>query len=195
MLTLKQLAVMGLAVIISATPALAGTKYATNLVSNDAADPPTPPDLSPKSSIKLDDKGHVAVGLAGVMDGGGVLVTSSGNYKETGSVDATTYVVILKLFIPGIVPLNGGAAEVPLPVELKSGKGKTKLSVGSLFAAIPGGLGRTVEIRGAEVWGPLGGSAGTCQTEVTTGFSLAANDPSCRSGSQIGMSGLAIPNP
>ena len=61
MKTLKQLALVAMAVAVSAVPALAGTKYAANLVTNDAFDPPTPPTLSPKSAVKLDDKGDLRV--------------------------------------------------------------------------------------------------------------------------------------
>ena len=103
MLTLKQLAVMGLAIVAAASPALAGgTKYSANLVTSDSGDPPTPPDLSPKSSVKLDSKGAIAVSLSGVTNNAGELVSTSGNYKETGQVDDSTYSVIIKLFLPAL---------------------------------------------------------------------------------------------
>jgi hypothetical protein len=196
MMTLKRIALISMAIIAAtATTAPAGTKYAANIVSNYPTDPPPNPTLSVKSSVKLDDKGNLAIALAGVTDGAGLLVTTSTSYHDTLAVDGTEYVAILKLYIPGIA-FFFPVVEVPVPVDLKAGKGKTKLSAASLFGLIPAGVGRTVEVTGVEVWGPLGaGNAGNCQAELDQGFSLTGNDPACRGGTQIGMSGIAIPAP
>jgi len=228
MLKMKNVALIAMAAVVaSATVAPAGTKYATNLVSNDAFDPPTPPTLSAKSALKLDDKGTLSVKLAGVVEAGpmlcqggtntgaactngtecpggtcvvsGVPVTTSQLYNETKktspAVDGSEYVVIIKLVLPaisGFIPV----VEVPVPVDLKAGKGGTKISAKDLFALIPPGAGRTVEVVGSEVWGPLGaGNAPACTALISSSLpaSLTSPDPTCRGGSQIGMSGIAIP--
>lgn len=200
MKTLKQLALIAAAVAVAASPALAGTKYAANLVSNSPIHPPSNPTLSSKSSIKLSDKGAIQVGLAGVTDGGGVLVTSTSGWPESGTLDGTEYTVIIKIVIPGITGIIE-RVEVPVPVVLNKGKGKVKLNVASLFNLIPGGIGRTLEIIGSEVWGPLGANAAACEAVVEQAIPasliipMAPPDPSCRGGVQIGMSGLDIPLP
>jgi len=57
--------------------------------------------------------------------------------------------------------------------------------------------GRGIEIRGAEVWGPLGTAAGepaACMGVV--GAAIPAGLPLgavCRGGTQFGMSGLSLP--
>jgi len=228
MKTLKQLALVAAAVAVAASPALAGTKYAANLVSNSPTHPVLPPSISAKSSVKLSDKGSIQVGLAGVVVpgmtnecyggsnegdactmpgdclGGGVCgpvgdpVTSTSTYNETGTLDGTEYIVIIKLVIPGITGLIE-RVELPVPVVLSKGKGKTKLSAAALFAFIPMGIGRTLEIIGSEVWGPLGANAAACQAVIDQAIPaslippMSPPDPSCRGGSQVGMSGLAIP--
>lgn len=200
MKTLKQLALVAAAVAVAASPALAGTKYAANLVSNSPTYPPPNPTLSSKSSIKLSDKGAIQVGLAGVTDGGGVLVTSTSGWPDSGTLDGTEYTVIIKIVIPGITGIIE-RVEVPVPVVLNKGKGKVKLSAAPLFALIPGGIGRTLEIIGTEVWGPLGANAAACEAVVEQAIPaslippMSPPDPSCRGGSQIGMSGLDIPLP
>lgn len=194
MKTLKRFAMVAMALAI-ATPALAGTKFQTNLVSNDPIDPPSNPTISPKSSIKMSDKGSIQVGLAGVTDGAGTLVTTSGSYNDTFAVDGTQYVAIIKLRLPaieGLFPI----VELPIAVDLKGGKGKTKYSAAPLFGFLGAGNGRTVEIQGVEVWGPLGGGAAACQAILSAPIPVIfPPDPSCRSGNEIGMSGLAVPLP
>jgi hypothetical protein len=198
MKTMKRITAVAAAILASATVASAGTKYATNLVSNSPVDPPPNPTLAAKSQLKLSDKGAIQIGLAGVTDNMGALVTTSTSYNDTKDtspvLDSTEYVVIIKIVIPaisGFIPV----VEVPVPVDLKNGKGKTKLNAASLFGLIGPGVGRSLEIIGAEVWGPLGGQAGSCQAIVANSLpaSLTSPDPACRGGSQIGMSGLAIP--
>ena len=202
MLNTKRIALIAIAAVAaSASSAPAGTKYAANLVSNSASDPAPPPTLSPKSALKLDDKGGISAKLAGVVDGANVPVDTSTTYNDTKktnpALDGTEYIVIIKLVLPaisGLIPI----VEVPVPVDLKAGKGGTKLSAKDLFALLPPGAGRTVEIIGAEVWGPLGaGNAAAC-TAIVGGpipASLTSPDPTCRGGLQIGMTGLAIPTP
>ncbi len=225
MKTLKQFALVAMAVAVAATPALAGTKYAANLVPNSATDPVLPPTVGVKSSIKMDDKGKIQVSLAGVVEPGpgsvcygggndgavctnptecpsgvcgpeGVPVTTSGAYANSGSIDDTTYMAIIKLRLPaveGLFPI----IELPVPIDLKSGKGKTKYSASALFGFIPLGAGRTVEITGVEVWGPLGmGNEAACLATLSNPIPvLFPPDPACRGGSEIGMSGMAIPAP
>ena len=206
MTNLKRIALIAMAVVAAATsPALAGTKYAANLVSNDAFDPPANPTLSPKSSIKLSDKGSIAIALAGVTDGAGALVTTSTVYADSVKLDPTApnldgseYIVIITLFIPAVAG-PAPVIEVPIPVDLKGGKGKTKLSVAGLLSLIGPGIGRGIEIRGSEVWGPLGTAGGepaACLSVV--GGGIPAGIPLgvvCRGGTQFGMSGLSVPLP
>ncbi len=199
---MKRIAFVALAVVAAAAPsAQAGTKYAANLVSNSISDPPPPPTLSPKSALKLDDKGGISVKLSGVVDGGGVPVDTSTTYNDTKktnpALDGSEYIVIIKLVLPaiaGLIPI----VEVPVPVNLKGGKGGNKLSASDLFALLPGGAGRTLEIIGTEVWGPLtAAKAPGCTAIVGSALpaSLSSPDPACRGTGQIGMSGLAIPLP
>lgn len=198
MKSLKHLALVAMAVAVSAAPALAGTKYAANLVTNSPTDPVVPPTLSPKSSVKLDDKGAISVSLAGVVDGSNALVTTSTAYNDTFVLDGSEYVVIIKMVIPGISGLFD-RVELPIPMDLKAGKGKAKRSAAALFAFIPSGLGRSLEIIGTEVWGPLGASSTSCQAIISQSLPVSLvpvgnPDPTdCRGGTQFGMSGLAIP--
>jgi hypothetical protein len=198
MMNVKSIALIAVAVVAaSATSAPAGTKYAANLVSNGTVDPPVPPTLSPKSSIKVADKGAIQVSLSGVVDGGGMPVTTSTSYNDGTGLDGSEYIVIIKLFIPAVAVLFP-VIELPVPVDLKAGKGKTKLNASSFFALIPPGTGRGVEITGSEVWGPLSAAkAPACEAIVSSSLpvSLGANDPTCRGGDHIGMSGMYIPNP
>jgi hypothetical protein len=205
MITLKRIALIAMAAVATSTsPALAGTKYAANLVSNDAFNPPANPTLSPKSSIKLSDKGSVAITLDGVTDGAGALVTTSTVYAASikanpaaPNLDGSEYIVIIKLFLPaiaGTVPL----VEVPVPVDLAGGKGKTKLSVAGLLGLLAGTSGRSLEIKGAEVWGPLGVGAPLTNCLAVVGAALPVGLPLgavCRGGTQFGISGLSIPVP
>jgi hypothetical protein len=199
MLTLRRSAFIAMAVVAaSASSALAGTKYATNLVSNALVDPPPNPTLSSKSQIKLGDTGAVSVSLAGVTDAGGALVTTTQAYNASVkapplTLDGSEYIVIIKLHIPavGLVPV----IEVPVPVDLTGGKGKTKLNLAGVLGLLGSGLGRGLEITGAEVWGPLGPPAPTCLVIVGNSphASLLGGDPSCRGGLQIGIAGLSLP--
>ena len=175
--------------------------------------------LSDKGAIQVSLAGVVEAGAASCVGGtnaGGactvnsecpmgdcvtpaVLANSSTLYNDTKDIspelDGSEYIVILKIVIPfiaGTIPV----VEVPIPVDLAKGKGKTKLNASALFGLIPQGAGRTLEIIGAEVWGPLGASnAANCQATVVNGFFPGSPDPSCRGGNQIGMSGIAIPAP
>src|SRR5262249_15221599 len=142
----------------------------TNLVSNSTLYPPANPTLSNKSTVKLDDKGHIVVALAGVTDAGGAPVTTSRAYNDSGqvSLDGTEYIVIIKMRLPSIeslIPVD----EVPVPVDLQAGKGKTKLSAAPVFGLISASRGRTIEITGSEVRGPLGaGNAAACTAIISS---------------------------
>ena len=199
MSNVKRIALVAAAVVAAAaTSAHAGTKYAANLVPAALSDPPPNPTLSTKSSLKLDSKGSIAIALAGVTDAAGALVTTSTAYADTGTLDGSEYITIIKLSvtaIKGFIPL----VEVPIPVELKAGKGKVKLSVASLLSLVPGGAARTVEITGAEVWGPLGAGTPASDCQAVVASALPVGTPLlpgvCRGGDQIGISGLYIPVP
>ena len=207
-MNMKRIAVIAMAVVAaSATMATAGTKYATNLVSNQQFYPETPPTLSPKSKIALSDKGIIQIALAGVVDGAGLPVTTSQVYNDSlkdmdtanEDLDGSEYFVIIKLYIPAtsmVVP--GGSVDVPVPVDLKAGKGKTKLNVSGLLGFLGASAGRGIEITGSEVWGPLtpAKEAG-CEAVINGPFqaSVPGGDTSCKGTGQIGMSGLYVPPP
>jgi len=174
----------------SAAVALAGTKYQANLVPASATNPPPNPTMTSKGKVKLDDKASLKVGLKGVTDGGGVLVTSSTSLKDTGDLDGTEYIVILKATFTAL----GTPIEAPIPVALKNGNGSGSASLGALIGLIPAGTGRSIEVTGGEVWGPLGaGTLAACQADVDTGYSLTPGSPNCRGGSKIGVAGINIP--
>jgi len=139
----------------------------------------------------LKDVGLVQATLKGVTDSGGNPVTTTPLTKwKTGDSSLGMYVVIVK----GNFTALGVDFETVLPVGLKNGNGASKADLSSLFGMIPGGVGRSVEVTGGEVWGPISsGQAAACDTVVSTGFTLTPGDPACRDGSQIGVAGINIP--
>ncbi len=203
MKNVKSIALIAIAVVAaSASSAPAGTKYASQpgvQQRRRSAAEPDPVDRRARSSSTTRDTSRSS--LAGVTDGAGALVTTSTtlqpNQGHESALDGTEYIVIIKLVLPaisGLIPI----VEVPVPVDLKAGKGKTKLDAGPLFALLPAGTGRTAEIIGTEVWGPLTvAKAPGCTAIVGSALpaSLTSPDPTCRGTGQIGMSGLAIPLP
>lgn len=198
MKTWKQIALIAAAVAVSAAPALAGTKYATNLVTDDEFFPASNPTLSPKSQIKLSDKGSIQIGLAGVTDAGGAPYNSTSTFADTGTLDGTEHIVMIKLYLPAVAMILA-EIDVPIPVVVTGGKGKAKLSVGSLLSLIGPTNGRSVEIRGSEVWELAGSTApelAACQAIIDNALPITTPpDTSCRDGGQIGISGLFIPAP
>lgn len=171
-------------------PAFAGTKIQMNVVPSSATSPPTNPTLTSKGKFQVDDKAKMQVGLKGVTDGAGLPVTTSTSYKDTATLDGTQYVAVVR----GTFTALGVTFESALPVELKKGSGTGKVSLASLFSAIPAGVGRSVEVNGVEIWGPLGASnVAACTAVVTAGFSVVPNDPACRGGTKIGVGGMNIP--
>jgi hypothetical protein len=207
MLTCKRFALVVALMAAAASPALAGTKFATNLVPESDLHPPPNPTLSAKSQIKMADKGTLTIALAGVTTAAGELANTSTTYNDAvGSgappaLDGTEYIAIVKAYMPGVEFL-APVIEVPVPVNLKKGKGKTTLVLGNLFGLL-GTSGRSFEVRGVEVWGPLGAAAaGDCQAIVAApipvGIPNGLNPGVCRDadgGVRIGISGLSIPVP
>jgi len=188
LIALASLAVIGAVV----APALAGTKVQENIVPSSATSPPGNPTLSTAGKFQMDDKGKVQVTLKGVTDGAGAPVTSSGSYasKTMPVLDGTQYVAVFRATFTAL----GLGIEGAVPVELKKGNGTGKFSQAALFSLIPAGLGRSVELNGVEIWGPLGaGNVAACTAVVTAGYSVVANDPSCRGGTKIGVAGISIP--
>jgi hypothetical protein len=206
---MKRIAFFSAVAALSASTALAGTKFGTNLVPASNIHPPSNPTLSVKSQLKISDKGIIQIGLAGVTDGGGALAGTSTVYNESvkaggpPDLDGSEYIVIVKLVIPSLSalippPPANGEIEVPVPVNLSGGKGKNKFSVANLLVLLPAGFGRSAEIVGAEVWGPLG-PANLMDCEAIVSNALPVNfgeDPpvtACRGGTKLGISGLSIP--
>lgn len=195
MKTWKQIALITAAVAVSAAPALAGTKYATNLVSSSNVFPAANPTLSPKSQIKLSDKGTIQIGLAGVTDGTGAPYTSTSTFADTGTLDGTEHIVMIKLYLPAVAMLLP-EIDVPVPVVVSGGKGKAKLSVGPLLSQLGATSGRSVEVTGSEVWVLNGVNVAACQAIIDNSIPITSPpDTSCRDGVQLGISGLFIPVP
>jgi hypothetical protein len=180
----------GLAVAVSASAAMAGTKYQANIVPSSATNPPTNPTLSSKGKASLKDDGSIKVGVKGVTDAGGLPAESSTSLKDTGLLDGSEYIYIAKgRFVSLAVNF-----EAYVPMAVKKGSGKGSVNLAAQFGAIPTGVGRGVEITGGEVWGPLGtATLAACQADVTAGVSIVLPDNNCRGGTQIGVAGIAVP--
>jgi len=177
--------------LVWAPVASAGTKYATNIVPTSLV----PPNLAKKSQVKVRDNGRVTVVLKGVQDSGG-RVTTDGSWKGLEpTLTGDEYFVILKAtFIA-----DGTNFEVSVPVELKNGNGASTVSVAALFALVPDGVVKSVEARGADVYGPLGVSNATgCQTAIFTsgGIVLEPDDDTnpnpCKAGTRVGAAGILV---
>jgi hypothetical protein len=179
------MAMAGLA--MSAATALAGTKYQANLVNASATDPPTNPTMA-SGKLSLKDTGDIKAKVKGVTDGGGALVTGSTSFKDTGTLDGSEYVAILKMNFIAL----GVVVEVPVAMSMKNGGGKGAVALGSLVSMIPPGTGRSLEVTGGEVWGPLGGAnVAACQAELATGFALLSS--LCKGGTKVGVAGVDVP--
>jgi hypothetical protein len=200
--------VMIAALTLSAHAAVAGTKVLVSLVPNSATDPPTPPTMSEtKGKLLGTDKGVVKVSLSGVTTDGVTFVTTSTAFNDAVKacttppcaivLDGSEYVVIIKVSVPAA----GFDAEFIVPVDLKKGNGKTKVSASSVISLIPSGAGRSLEVKGAEVWGPVGGDGTTCADVMNalilgSGIDTTLDDPACRGangGVKIGVAGLNAP--
>ncbi|MBI5504459.1 MAG: hypothetical protein HY899_06635 [Deltaproteobacteria bacterium] len=143
--------------------------------------------------VPICGEGRARATLAGVTDAGGSKVTTSTSYKMTGVLDGTEYVTILEgTFTAASVPF-----EVAIPADLNSGTGVGKLSVSALFSTIAPGVGRSIEVTGGEVWGPLGGATlAAYQAVVNAGYDdLVPGDTACRQEPMIGVSGINVPVP
>jgi len=180
--------------LVAASAALAGTKYQANLVTASKTSPATNPTIANTGKLSVKDTGDVKAGIKGVTDGAGALVTTSQSYKDSGTLDGEQYIVILKLRMTALSDPNAPTdAETVIPVDLKKGNGSTKMSLSGLMGLLPSGIGRSMEIIGGEVWGPLGAANVTaCSAVLTTGFAMAG-DPSCRGGTMVGVAGINIP--
>jgi hypothetical protein len=174
---------------VSGSAALAGTKYQANLVPASAVNPPADPTME-SGKLSLKDTADIKAKVKGVTDSGGVPVTGSTSYADTGTLDGSEYVVILKA---NFTALNVDV-EKAIPMSMKNGGGKGAVSLASLLSLLPPGIGRSVEVTGGEVWGPLGApNAAPCQAELTAGYALGAGSSACRAGDRVGVAGIAIP--
>lgn len=184
----KRMLMMAMATLVVApSGVLAGTKYQANLVPASAVHPPANPKMD-SGKLALKDSGDIKVKVKGVTDGAGVPVTGSTQFKDTGTVDGSEYVVILKATFTAL----GVAVESPLAMSMKNGGGKGAVSLGAFTSLIPAGTGRSVEVTGGEVWGPLGvANVAACQAEINTGYTLASS--ACKGGTKVGVAGVNFP--
>jgi len=184
----KRMLMMAMATLVVApSGVLAGTKYQANLVPASAVHPPANPTMA-SGKLALKDTAAIKAKAKGITDGAGVPVTGSTLFKDTGAVDGTEYVVIIKATFTAL----GVAIEAPVPMSVKNGSGKGGLALSALIGLIPGGIGRSIEVTGGEVWGPLGGAnVAACQAEINTGYALAGS--ACKGGTKIGVAGVSIP--
>jgi hypothetical protein len=184
-ITKRILTVVGI-VAVSASAALAGTKYQATIVTSSGVAPAVPPTLS-AGKVSVKDTGDIKVGVKGVDDGTGPVTTST-SFKDTATLDGTEYVAIVKF---NFTALNADV-EVAVPMDVKKGTGKGAVSLGGLTSLIPAGVGRSLEVTGGEVWGPLGAANVTaCTAELTTGYALGAS--TCKQGVRIGVAGINVP--
>lgn len=152
-----------------------------------ATDPPSNPTME-SGKLSLKDTGDIKTKVKGVTDGGGVLVTGNTSLQDTGLLDGDEYVVILKANFTAL----GVDIEIPIAMDLKNGGGKGAVSLGALVGMIPPATGRSIEVTGGEVWGPLGGAnVLACQAELTTGFALLTS--LCKGGTKVGVAGVDVP--
>ena len=87
-----------------------------------------------------------------MQDSEGKVTTDKSWNGVSPTITGDEYFLILKATLVA----DGTNFEVSIPVELKNGKGASTLSVAALFAMIPGGVVKSVEATGADVYGPLG---------------------------------------
>ena len=199
MMNRKRVVYLSLAVLAASTPlALAGTKYQANVVPASASNPPANPTLTTKGKIQVSDSAKMQASIKGVTDGAGAPANSSTAYVTTLKthvapvLDGTEYIAILK----GNFAALNISFELPIPIDVKNGNGGTTLALPALTSLIPPGTGRSIEITGAEIWGPLGAAnAASCVAIVgaTPPVGYVLNDPACRGGTKIGVAGVNLP--
>lgn len=188
----KRMLMTGLAVAVSASAAMAGTKYQANVVPASATNPPSNPTISAKGKVSLKDDGSIKIGVKGATDAGGVPAESTTAFKDSGNttLDGSEYIYIVK----GTFVSLGVNFEAYVPVPMKKGSGKGSLNLSSQFGLIPPMAGRGVEITGGELWGPVGLTGlAACQADVTAGVAVVLPDNDCRQGTKMGVAGILIP--
>ncbi len=215
----KLITVLSVGMMMSASAALAGTKVQMNLVPSSSVNPPANPTMSrSKGKILILDKGKLSVMLSDVTDAAGNLVTTTQFFNlgakmstPTLQLDGSEYVVVMVIDVPALPVLVSGFPEqvqVVVPVDLKSGKGKTTIDLSPFLSQIPtgSGIGRSIGFVGAQVWGPIGGTPGAVGLGATACMAsfplppapieLLVGDTSCTSvngGVQLGFGGINLP--
>jgi hypothetical protein len=213
MLNTKQILLASMAILMaSASSALAGTKAQANLVP--ATDPTVPnPTMSTKGKVALKDTGALQVSIKGVTDGTGAFVTSATAYDpaDPNTLAADDYTVMVKMNVVGAAAaLTVPAVDVEyvVPLSLKKGNGAAKLDLAGLVGMLTalGTVNRSFEVRGGEVWGPLGANLADCKEVMKTGGGglpvpavttayLAAADPNSGSVYELDADGFPVPYP
>ena len=176
-----------LLVLLAIQPALAGTKYITNIVptANDG------PSLSAKSKIIIKDNTLLKVVLKNVAAANGSLVTTDKSFAN-GILTGDEYVVVVRGSIVSIdldIDLN-------VVLELKGGKGVAKTNIVDVIDLLPGNLVQSIGWRGVSLHGPLGEDAiEGCAAVIngSQGISLPPAPNPCATGPLVGRSGIVAP--
>lgn len=201
--------ILSLALVLLASPALAGTKLQFNVV-------PTPPDcfgglgvclnsgagcgdiignsdcvavgVSPKSKVSLDGKFILKGTLQGVVDNGGAPVTTG----VEGAADNYVLQVGLQTCTPDVaeVPYCNTPQDVYVKVVLAGGKGKLKVDLKPVFGAFTAGA--AFRVNHLALITPRAG--GDCLgTNSSADLTTRLNDATCNDGIGIlGVGGIAI---
>jgi len=186
------IAILGLVAATLASPppaAWAGTKYLANIVPLSTSSPT----LSSKSKILFKEQGLIKVKLKDVVagPGAGTEVTTDQSF-DNGVLTGDEYIVVLI----GSVPAIDQDFEFNMVIEPRNGSGSVKTDATAIFDLIPGGLVRSVVVRGTEVHGPLGVPNVTgCQSNLNSagGVSLPPAPNPCVGGAFIGQAGVEVP--
>ncbi len=178
---------VAVALLLPSAPLLAGTKRLTSIVPV-ATSSPT---LLPNSKILVKDNGLLKLTLKGVQTASGALATSDKSLKS-GNVTGDEYAVILS---GKIIALNL-EIELGVLIEMKEGKGTTKIDISHVFGLFPNGLAKTIAWGNVEVYGPVGtNNLEACQNnmDLSDGLSFPPAPHPCVGGTHIGSGGIVDP--
>lgn len=141
--------------------------------------------------LLLKSDGASRVKLRGVTGSAGEPVTTDGSMQASCGMSGDEYFVVLS----GNFPATGTPWEFNIPVELRNGNGKASADRSSQYWLIPNMAHRAAEFHRLEVYEPpTPENAANCSLVVEAGSIVFDGTPNpCRSGTQLGGMGLAIP--